>query len=146
MWSIITKMKKGQTEIVGLVIIVILIVFIAIFSLTFILKSEQQDDDILKLKANALRSSLLKTNVCGSVTVKDEIENCIDDYYECIDCGNLQSEIVKIISGSLENEEYNFNVFSDGESFMRIGSCVDNVTAVNQNIRNGVVEVTLCRQ
>ena len=145
MWSIIIKMK-GQTEIMGLVIIVILIVFIAVFSLTFILKPEQQDDDILKLKANALRSSLLKTNLCDSVTVKDEIENCIDEYPECVECDNLQDGITKIIDGSIENEKYNFNVFTDGESFMRIGSCIDNVTAVSQNIRNGNVEVTLCRR
>ena len=138
-------MARGQTEIMGLVIIVILIVFIAVFSLTFILKPEQQDDDILKLKANALRSSILKTNLCNSVTVKDEIENCIDGYHECVDCSGLRNEIVKIIEGSIENEKYNFNVFTEGNSFMNIGSCVDNVTSVSQNIRNGNVGVTLCR-
>ena len=145
MWSIIIKMSRGQTETMGLVIIVILIVFIAIFSLSFMIKPEQQDDDILKLKANSLRASLLKTNLCGSVTIEDEIENCIDNYYECIECSNLQNEIVKILENSLENEKYSFIVLKDDESFMRIGSCVDNITAVSQEIRNGKVGVTLCR-
>jgi len=139
-------MRKGQTEIIGLVIIVILLVFIAIFALSFMIKPKQESDDILKLKANYLRASLLKTNLCGSITLKDEIENCIENYYECIECGNLKGEIVKMLEDSLESEKYSFVVLKDDESFMRVGGCVDNVTAVSQNIRNGMVEVTLCRR
>ena len=93
-------MRKGQTETVGLVIIVILLIFIAIFALSFSIKPKQENDDILKLKANALRASVLKTNLCGSVSVKDELENCIDGYNECIDCGELSSEVVNIIKNS----------------------------------------------
>ena len=68
-------MKKGQIEIMGLVIIVILLVFIAIFALSFMIKPKQESEDILKLKANALRASLLKTNLCGNVNVKYIITN-----------------------------------------------------------------------
>ena len=138
-------MKKGQTEIVGLVVIVILIVFIAIFSLSFMLKPKQQDDDILKLKANNLRASLLKTNLCGGVTIKDEIENCIGGYPECGDCSGLNSKIDIIIKNSLESEKYSFVVLNDEEDFIRIGNCIENITAVSQVIGNGEVRLTLCR-
>ncbi|MBS3143574.1 hypothetical protein J4446_01710 [Candidatus Woesearchaeota archaeon] len=139
-------MKKGQTETVGLVIIVILLIFIAIFALSFSIKPKQENDDILKLKANALRASVLKTNLCGSVSVKDELENCIDGYNECIDCGELSSEVVNIIKNSLENEKYSFTVFGNNEVFMKLGGCVENITAVSENLGNGVVEVSLCRR
>ena len=139
-------MKKGQIEIMGLVIIVILLVFIAIFALSFIIKPEQENENVLKLKANALRSSLLKTNLCGDITVKDEIENCVDGYHECVDeCTVLKQEIEKMIKSSLDNEKYNFFVSNDEGSFINIDNCVDGVTAVSQNLRNSKVDVALCR-
>ena len=138
-------MRKGQIEIMGLVIIVILIVIIAIFALSFMIKPKQESEDFLKLKANALRASLLKTNLCGSVSVKDEIENCIEDYNECGDCGNLQGEIVKIIQGSLESEKYSLVVLTNGEDFIRIGDCDEGITSVSQTLRNGEVKAALCR-
>lgn len=140
-------MKKGQIEVMGLVIIVILLVLIAIFALTFIIKPKQENEDILKVKANALRSSLLKTSLCGDVTVKDEIENCIDGYNECIECSGLRQEIVNMMQSSLENnEKYNFIVYKDdGNNFMNINNCVNNVTAVSQNLRNGNVNLMVCR-
>lgn len=135
-------MRKGQIEIMGLVIIVILIVFIAIFSLSFFIKPKQDSEDILKLKANALRSSVLKTSVCGGVSIKDEIENCMDGYPQCLDCNNLKIEIVKIIESSLEGENYSFVV----EGFMDEDHCENKITSVSQDIRNSMVEVALCRR
>lgn len=139
-------MKKAQAEIMGLVIIVILIVFIAIFALTFLIKPKEVNEDVLKLKANALRSSLLKTSLCKDVTIKDELENCIDNYNECIDCNILKGEISKIINYSLEKEDYSFTVsVNDGNNFINIENCKDKITAVSQNLKNGKVELSLCR-
>lgn len=140
-------MRKAQTEIMGLVIIVILIVFIAIFALNFMVKPKQESEDILKVKANALRASILKTSLCGSVTVKDELENCIDGYNECLDCGGLKQEISNMIQNSLEkNEKYSFIVSRDvGKNFINLNYCINNVTAVSQNLKNGKVELSLCR-
>ena len=137
-------MKKGQIEIMGLVIIVILLVLIAIFALSFIIKPEQENENVLKLKANALRSSLLKTNLCRDITVKDEIENCVDGYHECVDCTVLKQEIEKMIRSSLDNEKYNFFVSNDEGSFINIDNCVDSVTAISQNLRNSKIDVALC--
>ena len=126
----------------GLVIIVILVVFIAIFSLSFMIKPKQENEDILKLKVNALRSSLLKTNLCEGVNVKEELESCIDDYSLCsVNCDYLEGEIVKIIESSLENENYYFK-FNDIE----LGNCVEKVTAVGQIIGEEDVELALCRR
>ena len=140
-------MKKGQIEIMGLVIIVILLVFIAIFALSFSIKPKQENEDILKLKANALRSSLLKTDLCAGINVKDELENCINGYPECLECSDLENEIRDIIESSLEGERYSFIVLSiDGSSFIGFGDCINKITAVSQNLRNGRVEVALCQR
>lgn len=127
----------------GLVIIVILIVLIGIFSLSFLIKPGQENDDILKLKANALRSSVLKTTLCKDVNVKDEIENCIDGYHACdIECNDLKVEVVKMIESSLENERYSFVV----NGFIDEDNCINKITSVSQTLRNGNVEVALCRR
>jgi nitrogen fixation-related uncharacterized protein len=137
-------MRKGQTEIIGLVVIVILIVFIAIFALSFSVKPKQENEDILKLKAGALSSSLLKTNLCEGVNVKKEIENCINNNHpECLgDCSNLRPMIKDIIEKSL-NEGYYFKV---GSIEIGRGGCTEKVTAVNQKISNQDMEVALCRR
>lgn len=142
----IIKMRKGQIEIMGLVIIVILLVMTAIFALTFIIKPKQTNDDILKLKANSLRSSILKTELCSHVSVKDEIENCIDGFNECIECSSLHLEIEKIIKGSLENERYSFTVLSNNGEFIKIGNCLNGITSVDQSLKNGKASVMVCRR
>jgi len=139
-------MKKAQIEIIGLVIIVVLLVFIAIFALSFMIKPMQHDNSLLKIKANALRASILKTDICNQVSVKDEIENCIDGYNECGSCDKLKQDINDMITNSLEaNEKYSFVVSNDyGGSFININNCVDSITAVSQNLRNGKVDLALC--
>ena len=141
-------MKKAQIEIVGLVIIVVLIVFIAIFALSFIIKPKPINDDILKVKANALRSSLLKTSLCGGITVKDEIENCLDGFNECMDCNQLKSEISNLLRDSLEpNEKYFVRIYNGDIEYLRYNECPDNIlTSVSQILRNGNVEVGVCRR
>jgi len=142
-------MKKGQTEIIGLVIIVILIVFIAIFALSFSIKPKQETEDILKLKASSLRSSILKTTLCEGVDIKNGIENCIvDSSTGCpTECGGLGEVIEDIIIKSLEaNEICNFKIEGFTNFDFSNGNCIQPVTAVPQNIEGGVVKVSLCRR
>ena len=71
-------LRKGQVETIGLVVIVILLIFIGIFALSFSIKEKEVNEDILTLKANSLRSSLLKTTICN-ITIKEELGNCVYD-------------------------------------------------------------------
>ena len=56
-------LQRGQVETIGLVVIVILLLFIGIFALSFSVKDEEVDENILTLKANPFRSNLLNTNI-----------------------------------------------------------------------------------
>ena len=135
-------MKKGQIEIMGLVIIVALLVFILIFALSFLIKPKQENEDILKLKANSLRSSLLKTSLCEDFTIRDELEKCSNNIpLECFNnCNELKQEIVKIIERSLEKEKY---YFKSGN--IELGFCEEKITSVPQYIGEGFVELAICR-
>ena len=141
-------MKKGQMETMGLVIVVILLVFIAIFALSFIIKPGQEDEDILKVKASALRSSVLKTTLCVNTNVEKELENCLFDVNVCeTPCESLGGKIESIIKSSLElNEGY---VFSIESLNINLNTCVgrDRITAIQQKIgEDESVEVALCRR
>ena len=137
-------MKKGQIETMGLVIIVILLVFIAIFALSFMIKPKPLNEDLLKVKTDALRSSVLKTTLCNRIDVKKELENLLDGYSECN--YNMDDVIKSIIENSLEpNEGYSFKA----GSLVDLNTCSgrDKITAVQQNIGDGEnVEVALCRR
>ena len=141
-------MKKAQIEIVGLAIIMVLLVFIAIFALSFMVKPKQHDESLLRIKANALRAGILKTDVCSQVSAKDEIENCIDNYNECGSCDKLKQDIINMITSSLEaNERYSFIVSDDyGGKFINMNNCADNITAASQDLRNGRVDLILCNR
>jgi len=136
---------KGQMETFGLVIIVLLIVFIAIFAVQFMIKPKQDyDEDYLKLQVNNLRSSVLKYSLCD-IDVKDEIYNC-EEYGsgECVDCNELNDFIEGIIENSLEEKRnYGFNV---GTINIEKGVCEDKIYASSEKFINSelTVEFFIC--
>lgn len=131
---------KGQVETFGLVIIVVLIVFIAIFALQFMLKPKQNlDEDYLKLQANNLRNSVLKYSLCN-IDVKQEIYNC-ESYNEgeCVDCNELKNIIKSIIENSLdEKRNYGFKI---GTINIEKGICEDKIYATTEKYINSDLEV-----
>jgi len=134
-------LRKGQVETIGLVVIVILLIFIGIFALSFSIKEKEVNEDILTLKANSLRSSLLKTTICN-ITIKEELGNCVYDNPQCLDnCGSLNTLIGNIVSDSLEGEKYYFE-FNNIE----LGSCIDKITSVSEVIEGEKVEIAVCRR
>ena len=140
-------MKKAQMETMGLVIIVILLVFIAIFALPFIIKerSKALDDNYMQLFSNNLRSVVLNTNICGSATVKDEILNCKFESPVCLSCSELGGVIGDIIEGSLGSLEgkinYKFSV--DGLEIVE-GVCDEKIVSSKAFIDDIEVKLELC--
>ena len=133
-------LQRGQVETIGLVI-VILLLFIGIFALSFSVKDEEVDENILTLKANALRSSLLKTSICN-ITIKDEIGNCIDNSPECFsDCPQFNLVVEGILKDSLENEGYSFK-----SGNVKMGNCADKITSVSDVVNGQKIEIAVCRR
>ncbi len=140
------SLKKGQVEIVGLVIIVLLIVSISILFLYF--KAGQQDtavdDREMELRANQLRSSLLQTTLCEDVNVKEELIACSSGFSLCSSCEESHDVVKNIIELSLDERiGYEFNLDPD-LSFTR-GNCYEKIAAAEQPLSQNVkVSLSLC--
>lgn len=141
-------MKKSQIDTFGLVMIVILLVFIAIFALPFIIKekSVSLDEDYMQLVANNLRSVVLNTNVCDLATVKDEISNCLINSPACLnDCGELNDIIKNIIENSLGSLKGKVNYkFSFGDLEVKNRDCVEKITSSKFFIDEIEIRLELC--
>jgi hypothetical protein len=138
-------MKKAQIEIMGLVIIVVLLVFIAVFSLPFIIKEKSKalNEDYLQLYANNLRSVVLNTNLCDSGNVMDEIISCYYGAPICLeDCNDIEDKIREIIESSLD-EKINYK-FTIDEMIVSNGECTEKVTSSKAFIEEREVKVELC--
>ncbi len=143
-------MGKGQLESLGLVLIVLLLAVLLVFSLPFLLKDDnQKEDNILRLKADALRNVLLQASLCPGVAIKEEILNCEFDNPRCLDnCDQLESKIGEMIKTTLEpNLIYEFRV--DGKSIIQIGndSCLNTFSSASQPLSDSSkVFLILCEK
>ena len=117
-------LRKAQIETAGLVIIVIILAFTLIFALQFINKDKgnKLNENYLKLNADNLRSTILKTTI-NNCDIKDEIINC-NNFNQAIcleNCDRLNSIIREIIQASVKNN-YEFDA---GNIKLVNGSCLD---------------------
>ena len=117
-------LRKAQIETAGLVIIVIILAFTLIFALQFINKDKgnKLNENYLKLNADNLRSTILKTTI-NNCDIKDEIINCNNfNQANCLEnCDKLNSIIKEIIQASVKNN-YEFDA---GNIKLVNGSCLD---------------------
>jgi len=139
---------KAQIETMGLVMIVIILVFLAMFALPFIIKEESKalDDNYLQLVSNNLRSSVLNTNICGAATVKEEVLNCEAGFPVCLnDCSELGSVIGNIIDASLisfkNSVNYNFII---GDLEVSNGECLEKIVSSKAFIDDIEANVEIC--
>ena len=135
-------LRKSQTEIIGLVIIVALLAFILIFVLVINSKQDSSlKNDYLQLNADNLRSTLLKADACKDYSIKDEIIICNEfQNSNCFsDCDKVNNLIKKIIENSLKNN-YKFEA---GNIKLSKGSCLEKITASKQPLPYSNVEVSL---
>ncbi len=141
-------MKKAQVESIGLVIIVALLAFIFVFVLQISTKPEQDtlNSRYLQIRADNLRSSLLKTNICQDTSIKDELVNCNDfSFSQCdnINCDKLKDTVKEIIENSL-NATKGYKFESGSIVIEKNFNLCNNVyTAAKEPIPNSNLEITL---
>jgi len=118
-------MRKGQGEVVGLVIIVILILVIGIFAMRFYVSSRSGNDrdKFYSMKANNLVNAVRLVSVCGDFSMEDAIIACCGGEEFCgrnskENCDFVVGEIEKILDKSLEEDA----VFEVKNCFV-IGDC-----------------------
>ena len=137
------KLRKGQIESFGLVIIVIIFVLLFVFFIYIKTRasSDNISDRLLDIKTNNLRNSILKTTLCKDVSIKDEILNCNNGNSACGDCDELKNKIKTIIDKSLESKiKYEFTPYN-----LKRGECRGKIASSIQPIEEDLnVRIDLC--
>ena len=108
--------KKGQAEIIGLVVVVLLLIFALVFFVK--IKSQGEDKEVRlirsNLRANSALNALMKVNI-GKDQMKDLIAECFFSDSECSDVENALNDKLGMV---FEDEPYYFALMErdqDGE-------------------------------
>lgn len=141
---------KGQTDIIGVVIIVLLLVIIALFSLRFLLPKQEPLEQKLSIKANNVLNAALKTSICQS-TVEQGLINCCrkDPFCGKDACSYISKELQKLFDASLE-EPYLFHISQNEQDCLHIGKCTEGVSSssyiLGQPSEQYKVGILLCKK
>lgn len=144
-------MKRGQSEIIGLVIVVLLLVFALIFFVK-IKSSDYEDESRLiryNLRANSALNALMKVHIENDDKkrqMKDLIEEGIlTNYYDDVR-SNLTYYFDDTTNGGFSNDKYRLIVSVNGEDIIPLGDdCKSSISASPFYLRNnGKVELMIC--
>tara|TARA_Y100000310_G_scaffold275451_1_gene291992 strand:- start:584 stop:1009 length:426 start_codon:yes stop_codon:yes gene_type:complete len=140
-------MKKGQMEIIGFLVIVLLLFFSLIFYFSFASKDTTdligEAEDNLEV-SNLLAAIKLQT-VCEGVQLNDAIKSCVAGGFECGEdaCDLVQNEVAAIVRANNWNEE-EYSFYIDEQLVSPEVACSGN-TFVDDYITSGeIVRLVYC--
>ncbi len=114
-------LRKGQSEAVGLLVIVILLVFIGFLYLRFGLqgKPDTLQDARQSIEANGLLRALLLLDT-KDFSFQDEVSMC----HTSSSCDHLESVVQDVLATSLRPDIlYTFSLFAEDEPLLALGNC-----------------------
>jgi len=139
-------MKRGQLEIIGFMVIIILLLFSLIFYFKF---AANDSTDLLQeaeenLEVSNLLDAIKMYTICDDTQMSDVIKSCVDGGNECDEdaCAIVEREVQQIISlNGWDNDTYMFHI---GDILYSQGTCKGN-TFVDDYITNGeTIKLTYC--
>ncbi|MDD5331750.1 MAG: hypothetical protein PHE43_02930 [Candidatus Nanoarchaeia archaeon] len=148
-------MNKGQTEIMGLAIVVVLLVIIAGFFLIFSSKKDSGTEEIRETIQTAnLMPAILKYSVCDKVTMEEEIRECITSKTSSCnkeDCKVFIKNSLKPVLDAFFGDKYMFTISKDEQDFLEFGNCTGDRILANPYNSGGSkgnrfeLNIKLCR-
>ena len=114
-------MDKGQAEVVGLMVIVIILIVIGVIYLRFVFIKEKSAYPEIRtnIEVNNLLRALVKLKI-GNLTMVDALYNC----YRNTECNIIENEIKNILTSILRpNEDYKFILLADDNEILAFGNC-----------------------
>jgi hypothetical protein len=114
-------MRKGQSEAIGLLVIVILLVFIGFLYLRFGLsgKPDTLNDARQNIEANGLLRALLLLEM-ENFSFQEEVSFC----HTTSSCEDLKGVVEQVLSTSLRADmTYMFSLFAENQPLLTIGDC-----------------------
>ena len=133
------KSKQGQTEIIGLMVIVVLFIVIIMFYLAFSIRSQPKETIKQNLQASYMLDAILAyTPDCGgevAKTIRDIVKKC--DFAQnneacsrpCKDLINDESK--KIIALGDKKYSYGFTIMDKNKNLLKIAECNSNSKMVD---------------
>ncbi len=128
-------MKRGQTEVIGLVVIVFLLVMIGVIYLKFALsKGEKMLPEVRNsLEANNMLNALIKANIEDKRFIE-----LVDECYRSEDCEGLEVKIMDILKDGLQGKRYEFIVEAENSNFIDMGDCDFGISASFPFTKGGI--------
>ena len=115
-------MKKGQTETIGLLVIVVLLLVIGVVFLKFNVGNKQ--DLKADLRTNVQTTNLLRAVMKASLSDKSVSDAIVDCYFNSAQCSSIGNEIKKILDKSVgEGRSYSFTASADNRQLISLGTC-----------------------
>ena len=149
-------MKRGQSEIIGLVVVVLILVFALIFFVK-IKSSDNEDESKLiryNLRANSALNALMKVNTeyeDEKMQMKDLIEDCVLVYDSNPElpqkCNYAKTELEQHLDIIFDqSKKYNLIVSEGDDDIFSLGDgCKNSISASPFILRNGgKVEFKIC--
>ena len=132
---------RGQSEVIGLLVIVIILVFLGLIYLGFsnIAQSVSYGDERTSIEAENALKALMKVNIEGydEKTLEDMIVDCGNDVNKC---EILEMALEMAYSVILKpGTEFSFFVQREGEEVYAIGNCDLGLFSSYTIVENGVV-------
>mgnify|MGYP001570884707 CR=1 FL=1 len=142
-------MKKGQIEIIGLTVIVIILAVALLIALSFILRPDTGTIEETRegVRINSLMNDIFNTNINFDINderkIKDKIRECILNSNPCSandpDLGNknVKTVLMDILNGIFNNQDYYLTIEDELNSFTvpNINGC----TGPNRLVYSGLV-------
>lgn len=151
-------MRKGQMEILGLAIIVVLIMLGVLFAIMFVLRAPSSDTAAKyresQLAASIVTTMLGTTTSCRGATVTELLQDCA--VFERLDCNGASScdeadaAIEEMLEGTLQawKRSYTFNItgaYNVARISSSFGDCSGEIEATTNPVptAGGPLQVTL---
>ena len=139
--------RKGQMEIIGFMVIILLLFFGLILYFQFV--GNDSGSDFIKeaeqnLEISNMMSSIRLYTVCDDTKLGDVIKSCTEDGFECGQdaCDIVEEEIPQIVSlYGWDNNTYMFHI---GDDLYSPSECKGNTLVDDYNTGGIKVRLTYC--
>ncbi|HLC56905.1 MAG TPA: hypothetical protein VJJ23_06720 [Candidatus Nanoarchaeia archaeon] len=141
-------MGKGQIDMIGITVVLLLIIIIGIVALRFsITKVESNQDNTLNsIKANNLVNALVKASSCDS-NLKEAMKNCCENSDFCGQnaCDFLEKEAKSIFDKTITSN-YLLEIKNEDKSCFNLGKCEQGISSSPYFVNELEIKLKICEK
>ncbi|HLD12402.1 MAG TPA: hypothetical protein VJB87_02290 [Candidatus Nanoarchaeia archaeon] len=125
---------KGQTEIIGLVIIILLLIFGGIIYLKLSDTDNNQNEELrTNTRNNNILTAISQLTIQGE-PFKEQLTHCKEEEQ----CQALHQELPKIMNIVIpKNKAYQLTIISEEQQLIKLGNCTYGIASSNSIINHG---------